>query len=111
MSGLALSPAAAGLLRAMIGRSGLSREQVLLTSIRSRQWHSLTFSGERHEMGFRIIAPNAGAVASRMTYRLEDAEFSIPGLIVADIEQVEGPNQERDGSVTLGIAALTIEAA
>ena len=40
---------------------------------------------------------------------LEDAEFSIPGLIVADIATTEVPVREKDGSTRVTIEALTIE--
>ena len=43
-----------------------------------------------------------------MTNRLEDAEFSIPGVLVADIIVASGPSVELDGSTTLTIEALTV---
>lgn len=108
MMKLALSPAAAGLLRALIGRAGIDRDRILLTEFRSIDWQSLTFIGERHEMEVRIPGPNAVLVAGRLTDGLADAEFVIPGQIVADIGLVRSPSQNRDGSVTLHIEALTI---
>ncbi len=46
MMKLAMSPAAAGLLRALLGRAGLDRNRILLTEFRSTDWHSLTLAGE-----------------------------------------------------------------
>lgn len=108
MMKLALSPAAAGLLRALIGRAGIDRDRILLTEIRSTDWQSLTFIGERHEMELRVPPPDAKLIASRLTDGLADAEFSIPGQIVADIGLECAPSNNRDGSITLHIEALTI---
>jgi hypothetical protein len=105
---LALSPAAAGLLRALIARAGIDRDRILLTEFRSIDWQSLTFIGERHEMELRVPGPGAGRLAARLIDGLADAEFSIPGQIVADIGLERPPSADRDGSVTLHIEALTI---
>ena len=105
---LAMSAAAAGLLRALLNRAGVERNRILLSDFRSTDWQSLTFSGERHEIALRIPGPGALAVAERLTDGLTDAEFSLPGHFVADIavrgEPVAGP----DGAVSLAIEALTI---
>jgi hypothetical protein len=45
-----------------------------------------------------------------MCHELENAEFSIPGLIVADVALVGEPAQECDGSRTITIEALTVTA-
>lgn len=108
MMKLALSPAAAGLLRALIARAGIDRNRILLSEFRSIDWQSLTFIGERHEMVVRIPGPDADLVAARLTDGLADAEFAIPGQIVADIGLERPPAANRDGSVTLHIEALTI---
>lgn len=108
MMKLALSPAAAGLLRALIARAGIDRDRILLTEFRSTDWQSLTFIGERHEMQLRLPGPSGDLLAGRITERLADAEFSIPGQIVADIGLERPPIRNRDGSVTLHIEALTI---
>jgi hypothetical protein len=39
---------------------------------------------------------------------LEDAEFSIPGVIVADIGVARAPSRAFDGSTSLTIEALTV---
>jgi hypothetical protein len=108
MMKLALSPAAAGLLRALIARAGINRDRILLTDFSSVDWQSLTFVGERHEMELRIPAPDAQSLAARICDGLADAEFAIPGQIVADIGLERPLSQNRDGSVTLHIEALTI---
>ena len=105
---LALSPAAGGLLRALVSRAGVNRDRILLTDFRSIDWQSLTFIGERHEMELRIPPPDAQALAARICEGLNDVEFAIPGQIVADIAPMCPPCANRDGSVTLRIEALTV---
>lgn len=108
MMKLALSPAAAGLLRALVRRAGIDRDRILLTEFHSTDWQSLMFVGERHEMELRVPGPDADLLASRLAEGLADAEFSIPGQIVADIDLRRPPIHQRDGSITLLIEALTI---
>ena len=108
MMKLALSPPAAGLLRALLARAGIDRDRILLTEIRSTDWQSLTFVGERHEMELRIPGPDADPLAFRITSSLKDAEYAIPGQIVADIGLERPPQNHRDGSISLFIEALTI---
>jgi hypothetical protein len=108
MMKLALSPAAAGLLRTLIARAGINRDRILLTDFRSIDWQSLTFIGERHEMELRVPGPDADRVADLLTAGLADAEFFIPGQIVADIGLERPPAHHSDGSVSLYVEALTI---
>lgn len=103
-----LSPAAAGLLRSLLSRAGIDRDRILLTDFRSVDWQSLTFVGERHQMELRIPGPDGEKVAARLTHGLSDAEFSVPGQIVADIGLEHSPTHNPDGSVTLHFEALTI---
>ena len=109
MMKLAMSPATAGLLRALLARAGVDRNRILLTDFRSTDWRSLTFAGESHHIDLRIPGPGAAAVAGILTRDLGEAEFAIPGQIVADIA-VEGAMVEHpDGAISLTIEALTIE--
>lgn len=108
MMKLALSPAAAGPLRALIARAGIDRDRILLTDLRSIDWQSLTFIGERHEMELRIPGPDSDGLAERVTNGLADAEFSILGQIVADINLERPPIRNQDGSISLHLEALTI---
>jgi hypothetical protein len=109
MMKLAMSPAAAGLLRALLSRAGIDRNRILLTDFRSSDWRSLTFAGERHRIDLRVPGPGAAGIAALLTHDLGEAEFAIPGQIVADIA-VEGAMVEHpDGAVSLTIDALTVE--
>ena len=64
MMKLAMSTAAAGLLRALLARAGVDRNRILLSDFRSTDWNSLTFAGERHEITLRVPGPNAITVAA-----------------------------------------------
>lgn len=97
----------ANLLRALIARSGATRDRILLTEVSSVDWQSLTFMGERH-FALRVCGPDSGEVVRRMCGGLEDAEFSIPGQIVADVTVFGKPVREPDGSTSITIEALTI---
>ena len=108
MMKFALSPAAAGLLRALIARAGVDRDRILLSDFRSTDWQSLTFNGERHEMELRLPGPDAGRLADCLTNGLADAEFEIPGQVVADIGLERPRSHNPDGSISLFIEALTI---
>lgn len=108
MMKLAMSAAAAGLLRALLGRAGVDRNRILLCNFQSTDWNSLTFAGERHEISLRIPGPGAAAVAGLLIDGLEDANFVIPGQIVADIALARPPFDQADGGITLEIEALTV---
>ena len=108
MMKLALSPAAAGLLRALLARGGINRDRILLTEFRSVDWQSLTFVGERHQMRLRVPGPDADQLVDRLVDGLANANFSIPGQIVADIGLEQPPMRNADGSIALTIEALTI---
>ena len=83
MMKLALSPAAAGLLRSLLARAGVDRDRILLTEFRSVDWQSLTFMGERHEMELRVPGPDASAPVDRLT-----VEFQLCNPDVAFLSKV-----------------------
>ena len=93
---LAMSPAAAGLLRALLARSGVDRNRILLTEFRSTDWQSLTFIGEQHKIRLRVTAPEASSIAAKLVNGLEDCEFSIPGHVVADVALACDPEPQTD---------------
>jgi hypothetical protein len=82
----------------------------LLTAVLSVDWRSLTFNGERHELELRITGPDSHLVLQRICDGLEDAEFSIPGVIVADVAIASPPARAPDGSTAITIEALTVAA-
>lgn len=108
MMRIAISPAAAGLLRSLLARAAVDRDRILLTEFRSTDWQSLTFIGERHEFQLRVPGPGAGEILSRVLSGLSEAEFAVPGHLVADIGVVDQPRREADGSMTVALEALTV---
>jgi hypothetical protein len=108
MMKIAMSRGAAALLRALVGRAGVERNRILLTEVHSTDWQSLTFTGERHQIGLRVTGGDSMQVTDRMCRGLEECEFSIPGLLVADIRRVGAPRRAPDGATELIIEALTI---
>lgn len=106
---MAMSPAAAGLLRCLVRRAGIHRDRILLTEFHSTDWQSLCFIGEQHRIRFRIPAPDSAAIAARLTDGLEESEFSIPGHIVADVTVVAEPETHDDCSISMTIEALTVQ--
>ena len=103
-----LSVAASGLLRAILARTAVDRDRILICDWTSVDWQSLTFVGERHEAVFRISGPGAARIVAMIADGLEDAEFAIPGQIVADIGLAGAPAPQLDGSILVAIEALTV---
>ena len=97
------------MLRAILTRTHVDRDRILLTDYRSTDWQSLTFIGERHELRFRVAGSDAQAIYERMTDKLDDAEFAIPRQVVADVVVYGQPTCELAGSVSFAIEALTIQ--
>lgn len=108
MNRIPLSPAAAALLRALAGRAAVPRDRILLSDAQSADWRSLTFSGERHMLELRVPGPDSREIVERMCAGLEEVEFSIPGIIVADIAVAGAPSRALDGSTVVTIEALTV---
>src|SRR5215203_5274203 len=100
-----MSRAASGLVRSLFARAGDNGNRILLINICSVDWQSLTFTGERHALTLRIPGPNGKAVAKQLSAGLADAEFTVPGHIVADIA-AGSITDEENGSVLVTIEAL-----
>lgn len=109
MMRLAMSPAAAGLLRSLLARTGVERDRILLTEFRSTDWQSLTFIGEQHRIRLHVPQPGAACISDKLVNGLGECEFSIPGHVVADIALAGEPEEQDDGSFVLTIEALTVE--
>jgi len=108
MNRIPMSAAAAALLRALTARAGVPRDRILLSDVRSTEWQSLTFTGERHQFDLRVSGPDSGAVAESLCAGLEDVEFDIPGVIIADIAVPDAPSSAPDGSTSIMVEALTV---
>lgn len=109
MMRLAMSPAAAGLLRSLLRRAGVERDRILLTEFRSIDWQSLTFIGEQHKIRLRIPGPDSAEIAARLVNGIEEADWAIPGHVVADIALAGDPERQGDGSTIIELEALTVE--
>ena len=103
-----MSAAAAAIVRALLAKAGAERDRILLTDVQSVDWQSLTFIGERHRVIMRVTGPRAQDVMDRMTAGIDEAEFHVPGHIVADIVLVGEAAHDADGSVSVEFEALTI---
>jgi hypothetical protein len=100
--------AAAALLRALVARAEVERNRILLSDASSIGWRSLTFTGERHVLRLRVPGPDSRFVVDRMCDGIEDAEFSVPGVIVAHNGLAGAPHNPFDGSTSVTIQALTV---
>ena len=109
MSRPLLSPAAAGLMRALAFRLGRQSQRMRLTDCRSVDWQSLTFTGQRHRIDLIIAGPDGERWAQRLVEGLEEAELNLPGRFVADITIASPILPRPDGSAELAIEALTIQ--
>lgn len=108
MTRVPMSRAASGLLRALLARAPGAADRILLSEVSSTDWRSLTLEGERHQFCLRISGDDPAALLARLRDGLEDAEFAIPGQIVADIAVASIELPRPGGAVELTIEALTI---
>jgi len=84
MRTIAMSAAAAGLLRALLARAAVERDRILLTELRSTDWQSLTFIGERHRIQLRVSGPAGLTAPSEQAARAASAaQASDPASIRA----------------------------
>jgi hypothetical protein len=103
-----MSAAASALFRALLARAAVSRNRIFLTEFRSTDWQSLVFTGERHVIALRIVGADADQALDRLTVGRADAEFDIPGHVVADIAVSRPPRRDADGAIDVELEALTI---
>lgn len=109
MNRLRMTSYASALLRCLLQRAGEDRNRILLSHWTTVDWQSLTLEGERHEASFAVTGDKALAFAHLWLAGLSDAEFDLSRGFVADIEVTSGPVLREDGSVEVGIAALTLD--
>lgn len=72
-----------------------------------RRWSSATFSGVRHSVSIKLFGPYAHQRANEFAGQLAEAEFRLPGHIVADI-CLDGQKLSEDAA-WLDVAVLTVE--
>ena len=103
-----MTSSAAALLRILLQRAGAERNRILLSDWSSVDWHSLTFSGERHRASFVVTGLHADAIARAWTDGLATAEFDLPNGFVADIGLAAELQLREDGCVVAELEALTL---
>ena len=81
---------------------------LVVEQVTSRPWSSATFDGERHRLDLRLHgdAPTVGDALDRLIAALPDAEFEIPGQIVAEARLV---SLSVDPDPNVAALALVIE--
>jgi len=102
----AVTDSATALLRALQGAVGEACRFVLEETT-SRAWASVTFSGSRHELSFRLEGAGAGETAGRFLSSLASLDLPLPGHIVADIALVA--EERRPDRASIRLEALTVE--
>lgn len=85
----------------------LSFRGFVLEEVRSRSWASVTFSGARHELAFRLEGAGAEQAGSRFLADLDATEFELRGHILADIALVS--EERRPDWVRIRLEALTVD--
>ena len=110
MNRIAMSPAASALLRRLIGRAGVPRDRILLTDVPIGRLAVADLHRRAAPVRAARSGPRLAQIVERMCEGLEDAEFSIPGIIVADIGPADAPARALDGSTSITIEALTVGA-
>jgi hypothetical protein len=93
------------LLTALLDRTGPDSD---VEDSRITAWASATFIGARHTVILMLNGEEKAARAQVLRTALPEAEFAIPGHIVADLS-VDGVEDE-SGAVRLTLSILTIEA-
>jgi hypothetical protein len=100
-----LTDAATAFLRAV--RADFANLAFAVEEIRTRGWASVTFSGARHELAFRVEGEGAESEVSRFLSGLAAKEFDLRGHILADIALVS--EERRPGCARVRLEALTVE--
>ncbi len=98
-----IAPKSANAHRALTGALLKFATPAEIPDSRERPWASVTFTGARHWFSLSVGPARADQIAAR----LPDAEFDLPGHLVADIV-VTGTRSDGDRTI-LDIEALTVE--
>lgn len=102
-----MTSAACGLLRALVARAG--NDRILLSDWTTIDWHSLTFSGEKHRAGLVFSGADARARVDRWAADLVEADLDLgTSAFLAEIALPAPPRTREDGSVLVEVEALTI---
>ena len=108
MNRLAISQAAAALLKALVARSGAARDRILLidASLSINAPSPLPASVSSIEL--RVLPPHLNAIANAMCARLENARLRHPECDCRGYRRCQYQYLSADGSTNLTIEALTV---
>lgn len=97
------------------GWTGVDRAtSLVIEEVSGTPWASLTFTGQRHRIGFRLEGPmlEVEAAYDRLVALLTEPDISLAGHVLADMQLAESVGDiHPDGRMSLAILfeALTIE--
>lgn len=91
-----------------------SRPTLVVEDFDSEPWASLTFTGMRHSLLFRLEGPEAAVsgVRNRLAGRLAEPDLRMAGYFLADSELTDVSRESREVgriSLCLRLLALTIK--
>jgi hypothetical protein len=98
-----------GFLRALRANFANFRGAFRIEEVASTPWASVTFSGARHRVALILEGEAAAAAADTFLAGMEDAEFDLPGHILADIALAGLERRDEGNCVRLTLEALTVE--
>lgn len=96
------------LCRSLMARLGAAPQALRHSA--SQPWCSATFTGARHQLAVALDDGGMLQQARALVAQGEEAEFSLPGHIVADMAARLETQTAPDGPTLLRIEALTVEA-
>lgn len=108
----------ASLVRGIVSHLGLSAENreetiLIVESMHSTDWASVTFVGARHRLALRLQGPTAATLdAAAALDGLAGHEFQIAGHIVAEIVATRGNTTTMNNdivAISLTVKVLTIQ--
>lgn len=76
----------------------------------SRDWASVTFTGQQHQFCLCLNGPTAAETANALLADMADREFDLGRHILVDIALVADERCDGGGRVRLILEALTVEA-
>lgn len=91
--------------RSLVAALSAQAPAATLILARATEWHSATFDGLRHFITLGFVDRAAAAGFAR---RIEDREFTLPGVLVADLKARLPASVA--GAFYVRIEALTIDA-
>ena len=101
--------AAAELHRAIHLHFAPSDCRVAFEELTSRSWASVTFTGARHRLRFRLEGQGAAEAADRFLAQLHEANFELRGHVLADIALLAEERLDEGALVRISLEALTVE--